>query len=315
MTADSTVPTAPPVTEAPSTTTAATTTEPAATDAPTTTVSMPSLDPRLVVEPLGDLGPNCSESGCTTVAFAPSGEPVVFDAALSSLVFLDSGRSVPVDPALGSWLYLVAVGPDDVAYIAGSPPDAMDPVMFLVAIATTGPAAGQVVARSPDELDGSGDSSLIASARGIVSVGCCGFDDRLPPVDNRLAMAWVTPTGEPSGVVLPEVFLEYPASRTETIVVRAEGDTEQRWTVPALLAGRDMPPVVATDDGGALVWMYDPIGDPDTPAVLYDLRPDGTIDTYQLGDLRYVAAMHPSRVLIAYTGSGADDPYVRLTLP
>lgn len=236
---------------------------------------------------------------------------MAFDPTVSELQFLESGRTVAVSPSLGIWMFLVAVGPDDVAYLAGTPPDATDPVAFLVALPTTGPAAGREIARSPGTLDGSGDSTLIATAGGVMEVGCCGFDERLPPAGNQLALVWVAPDGLPSGVRLPEVFLEYPPSRSETVVVRSEGGVEQRWSVPAMLAGRDMPPVTATDDGGALVWMYDGTGSPETPAVLYDLRPDGSVDAYPLGDLEYVAAMHSSRVVVAYAG----DAFVRITLP
>jgi hypothetical protein len=124
-------------------------------------------------------------------------------------------------------------------------------------------------------------------------------------------LSWVTPSGEPSGVTVAEVFLEYPPSRAETVVVRSEGGVERRWEVPAMLAGRDMPPVAATADGGALVWMYDGMGSPETPAVLYDLRPDGSIVTHALGELQYVVAMHSSRFLVAFAG----DSFVRITLP
>lgn len=280
------------------------------TESPTTT-SVTPLDPRLVVEPIEGITTNCSESGCTSLVISQAGELVVLDPTISELRFLESGRTVAVDPSLGVWMFVVAVGPDDVAYLGGTPPDANDPVAILVAVATTGPSAGQEIARAPGNLDGSGDSTLIATASGLMEVGCCGFGERLPPAGSEVELAWVTPDGEPSGVMIPEVFLEYPASRTDTVVVRNENGVEQRWTVPAMLGGRDMPPVAATADGGALVWMYDGMGSPDTPAVLYDLRPDGSIDTYALGDLQYVAAMHASRVVVAYAG----DSFVRITLP
>lgn len=286
-------------------------TTPASSAAPTTVIEGRSPDPRLIVEPIEGITSNCVDAGCTTLTFSQAGELVVFDPTASQLRFLESGRTVAVDPSLGTWMFLVAMGPDDVAYLGGVPPDATDPVAILVAVATTGPLAGSEIARADGTLDGSGDSTLIATAGGLMEVGCCGFEDRLPPEGSTVALGWVAPDGQPSGVMLPEVFLEYPPTRTETVVVRSEGGVEQRWSVPAPLAGRDMPPVAATDDGGALVWMYDEVGSPETPAVLYDLRPDGSIDTYSLGDLQYLAAMHSSRVIIAYAG----DSFIRITLP
>ena len=288
---------------------ASTTMPPPATDAPTTTVASTGLDPRLQAEPL-QVDPQCSEAGCTSVGVTVAGEVVTFDSATSMLTFTESGTSLAVGSSLGDLAALVLMGPDDVAYIAGVPPDASDPVQELIAVSTSGATAGQEIARVSG-LDGSGDSTLIATAAGVMEVGCCGFGERLPVAGASLAMAWVTPTGEPSGVVVPEVHLEYPGDGT-TVVVRTAIDAgEQRWTVPAMLAGRDMPAVAAAADGGALVWMYDPIGAPDTPAMLYDLRADGTVDVFAMGEFKYVAAMHPARFVVSHDG----EMYVRIALP
>ena len=72
-----------------------------------------------------------------------------------------------------------------------------------------------------------------------------------------------------------------------------------------------MPAVAAAADGGALVWMYDPIGAPDTPAMLYDLRADGTVDVFAMGEFKYVAAIHPARFVVSHDG----EMYVRIALP
>ncbi|MGB8858688.1 MAG: hypothetical protein WCC60_05505 [Ilumatobacteraceae bacterium] len=297
--------------EQPTTTALPGTTAPPVTAAPPeTTAAGSSTDPRLVVEPLGIDG-QCSEAGCTSVAITLTGEVVTYDSATSTLTFTESGRSLVTPGSLGDLARLVLMGPDDVAYIAGVPPEATDPVEELIAVSTSGATAGQEVARVGG-LDGSGDSVLIATAAGVTQVGCCGFDGRLPAADAAPAMAWVTPAGAPSGVIVPEVHLEYPGDGTTIVVRTAVDGGEQRWTVPAMLAGRDMPPVAATDDGGALVWMYDPIGAPEVPAVLYDLRPSGAVETFDVGDIKYVAAMHASRVLIATDG---ETSYVRIVLP
>lgn len=150
-----------------------------------------------------------------------------------------------------------------------------------------------------DPLDQSGDSVLVATATGLVSVGCCGHGDRQPLLDSTELLPWVSPAGDPSGATMPEVFLEYPPAG-DMVVVRSDGTAEQRWTLAGVQPGRDMPNVVATDDGGALLWLYDGLGaSPDTRAVLYDLRPDGSVDMFAVGNYTYVAAMHASRVLIA----------------
>ena len=143
-----------------------------------------------------------------------------------------------------------------------------------------------------------------------MQVGCCGFEGREPPEDTPLTMAWLTETGDPSGVVLADVHLEHPNDDTTVVVRTAPDGSEQRWTVTKSFAGRDMPPVVATDDGGALLLFYDPILMPDTPAVLYDFRPDGSVDTFQVGPYRYAAAMHSSRFIITF-----NDGYLKLALP
>jgi len=111
-------------------------------------------------------------------------------------------------------------------------------------------------------------------------------------------------------VVLAGVHLEYPGDES-TVVVRTDPDgSEQRWNVLGRLAGRDMPPVVATADGGALLWMYDPYLTPDGPAVLYDLRPDGSGDTFLMGTYQYSVALHASRFIVVLDGA-----YIRLALP
>ena len=301
---------APPVTTVPVPDTTVADTAASTTATPTTVATTgPALDSRLSPEPLGFDG-ECSEAGCISVGVTLAGEVVTFDSANSTLTFTQSGTSLAVDSPFGDTAYLAMMGPDDVAYIAGSPPTATDPLLELIAVATSGAAAGQEIARVGD-LDGTGDSTLIATATGVMQVGCCGFGERLPAAGTAVAMAWVSPTGEPSGAVVPAVHLEYPGDDT-TIVVRTAADgAEQRWPVPAMLAGRDMPPVAAADDGGALVWLFDPIGAPETPAVLYDLRPDGTVDMFAMGEFDYLGALHSSRVVICWNG----DTYARIALP
>ncbi|MEO5723364.1 MAG: hypothetical protein ABIQ39_07495 [Ilumatobacteraceae bacterium] len=309
--------TAPPAT-APSTTAPPTTVTPSSTTSPDTTYApmTTAAAARLTAKPLG-IDAECTEASCISARYTLGGELVTFDSATSTLTFTESGHSLVTTSSLGEFATLVLMGPDDVAYLSGVPPEATDPVAELIAVSTTGATAGKEVARVSG-LDGSGDSVLISTRAGVMQLGCCGFEDRLPVADAPLAMAWVTPLGEPSGVIVPEVHLEHPGGAITIVVRTAVDGSEVRWTVPAVLAGRDMPPVAATDDGGALVWMYDGFVTPEVPAVLYDLRPDGTVDTFEMGDmgnlgnLEYVASMHSSRVLVAMDSRRS---YVRVALP
>jgi len=278
------------------------------TSTPSTTTIVAAIDPRVVAMPLA-IEARCSETDCVSLAVTRGGEVISFDSATRLLTFTDSGRTVAVDPSVSGLWSLVLVGPEDVAYVMGVPYGWTGEAVELVAIPTSGANAGKEVARVGG-LDPSGDSNLIATSKGVMQVGCCGFGERSPAVDTPLTMAWVTSAGEPSGVVLPEVHLEYPGDDS-TIVVRTDvNGSEERWTVPSMLAGRDMPPVVATDDGGALLWMYDVMFADAPPPLLYDFLPDGTVDTFQLGRYQYAAALHSSRFVIAFSNG-----YVKLTLP
>ena len=300
-TTSTTVSTTVPETSAPETTSPETT-------SPETTTTVALVDPRLVVTPI-DVAAQCSDTSCVSVAVTLAGEVVWFDSATRVVTFAESGRTVAVDPSVDGPWSLVLMGPDDVAYVMSVPDGSTGETLELVAIPTVGPLAGLEVARVGG-LDPSGDSNLIATAKGVMQVGCCGFDDRSPRADTPLTMAWVTSAGEPSGVVLPDVHLEYPDDDS-TVVVRTDpDDSERRWTVPTMLAGRDMPPVVATDDGGALLFFYDYLGSPETPALLYEFRPDGTVDTFQVGQYQYAAAVHSARFIVVFDGA-----YVRLSLP
>lgn len=279
------------------------------TTAAESTSTVASLDERLTATPI-DVEARCSEIDCVSIAVTLAGEVVSFDSATQVLTFVDSGQTVAVDSSVVGARGLVTMGPDDVAYLSAVPaPSPMDPVGDLVAIPTSGPYAGQEVARVSG-LDQTGDAILIARARGVMQVGCCGNQGRLPRADALLSMPWVTPTGAPSDVVLTEVHLEYPGDDTTVVVRTAPDRSEQRWIVSTPLVGRDMPEAVATGDGGALLFFYDAIGDPGTPAVLYDFRPDGYIDTYELGAYQFAVALHSSRFVITL-----NDGYVKLTVP
>ena len=72
-----------------------------------------------------------------------------------------------------------------------------------------------------------------------------------------------------------------------------------------------MPMVTPTDDGGVLLWQYDGLGAPEVPPVLYEGRPDGSVERYDLPGFNYPSVLSPARFLVLF---GADG-YVRVDLP
>jgi hypothetical protein len=94
-------------------------------------------------------------------------------------------------------------------------------------------------------------------------------------------------------------------------VVRSDAGVEQRWVLDGTIGGRDMPMVTPTDDGGVLLWQYDGLGAPDVPPVLYEGRPDGSVERYDLPGLNYPSVLSPARFLVLFGAAG----YVRVDLP
>jgi hypothetical protein len=72
-----------------------------------------------------------------------------------------------------------------------------------------------------------------------------------------------------------------------------------------------MPLLVATDDGGILLWQYDGLGAPDVAPVLYEGRPDGTVEQYGLPGFNYPSVLSPARFAVLLNADG----YVRVDLP
>lgn len=289
------------------------TTFPASTSATvaSTTTTPALMDPRLSFEALDLPAPDCTEEGaCTTVLATTSGRLVTVRTGDPMITFVDDGTTFAVDigPEWTAWP--IMFGPEDVLYLS-LVDRASGESGGMIAVATTGSRAGRTVATSNASLDTSGDSTVVATAAGLVQVGCCGHGDRQPAVDEPVVMGWVSADGGALAPLATEVWIEYAADGAAT-VVRSDADSEQRWTFDGPIGGRDMPMVVAATDGGVLLWQYDGLGAPDVSPVLYEGRPGGSIDRFDLPGFDYPRALQPDRWLLLYT---ADAGYVRTRLP
>jgi len=122
--------------------------------------------------PIEGLDP-CEPELCPSIAVTPNGDLVVYDARTDTLrTGNPPTQVVPLAEELtGRDGYLVHIGPDDVAYIVVDLPVQSDPIGEVVAIATHGPRAGEIIGRGGG-IDMSGDSDLVPTARGLVWVGC-----------------------------------------------------------------------------------------------------------------------------------------------
>ncbi|HRE01372.1 MAG TPA: hypothetical protein PLV68_08735, partial [Ilumatobacteraceae bacterium] len=172
--------------------------------------------------------------------------------------------------------WLVAIGPADVGYFTVpsrvNPGEADD----LVAIALTGNEAGHEVGRRANVFGT--DSRLVPTVEGIVSVGCCGLPSIRPPADAELVMAWVDATGAVTTDQGARLSMEFVTGGVR--VVRLDGTAQREWTIatPINLAYRGVPPMVALDDGGVLIFLEDSFGMAgNEPARLLHLSTDGDV--------------------------------------
>ena len=150
---------------------------------------------------------------------------------------------VVASPGLGQ-ASLIAIGPDDVAYLAPFVSD--DSGGDLVAVSLAAADAGREIRRWPAVLDISGDTQLIPTPSGLVAVGCCGPDQVRPDPDADIAVPWVSQDGA-------EISTELPVLRRDlsTQSVTIDGRT---WA-PDLAVDegrRGMPTITPTGDGGFL---------------------------------------------------------------
>ncbi len=268
------------------------------------------IDPRPSFLSLDLPEPSCSDAGeCTAVLATLSGRLATFRTGQHLLSFVDDGTMIEV--AVGAeWMaHPLAFGPDDVLYMSLASRTSGDSG-GVIAVATSGPRAGDTVATSDVGLDTSGDSTVVSTAAGLVQVGCCGHGERQPATTDPLLIGWVAADGSALAPLETEVWIEYAADGAAT-VVRSDAGVEQRWVLDGTIGGRDMPMVTPTDDGGVLLWQYDGLGAPEVSPVLYEGRPDGSVERYDLPGFNYPSVLGHARFLVLHGAAG----YVRVDLP
>jgi hypothetical protein len=242
------VPTALPDT---TTATSSATTDPGPASTTTTPIEPPTSGDTLAI------ADNCLfDFNCTQLAQTEDGRIVAYDPTDDTLrVYDPAGQQVqseiPLADRLGQQFpFLVHVGPDDVAYIAIDTPNFDDPSNDLIAIPLSGPNAGTEVFRYTG-LDGSGDSSLVAQRAGLMSVGCCGQAVPRPSPGSPL-YPYVDSSGARIESDEPAFRLDLGEAGNNLARVAADG-TETLFNLPTVFQyPRDIPRLVATDDGGAL---------------------------------------------------------------
>lgn len=273
-----------PVDTVPSTT--ATATDPPTTTVPTSIAPTSTAPVEAVggwtVERLG-LSATC-DPRCTSVALDLDGNVVVYDPSAATLQLLGpTPRTVDVSGLglVAEASYLELVGPDQVAYVMTQQPGVQDPVGNVLAIATAGPRSGQVAARV-DGLDMSGDTDLVATPTGIVEVGCCGGDPVRPDPARTPILEWVDSTGAntlgPQGSDVTVAFADGNAVVTRGAFAAVDA---RSWTIADVPGYRGMPPLVATDDGGAIISLQDPF-DTTSPSRVAVLGADGSVEEHSI---------------------------------
>lgn len=301
------------------TTAAASTTAavPTTAAAPTTATMPPTSQP--VVEPRNlAIANHCAgEFNCTQLAHTEDGRIVAYDPTEETLRIYDRwGQTlqfeVPLaEPMADSYPLLLHVGPDDVAYMVVDTPGVDDPSNDLLAIPLLGDEAGEVLVRSTG-LDGSGDSRLVPTATGLAVVDCCGMAVPRPAPDATL-YPFVDRNGAPTQSAAPTFRLDLGDAGNNLTRIEANGD-QSSFRLPAVLRyPRDMPTVVATDDGGALASDYVEDGS-GWSMFLFRFRPAAdAAEMLRLNDklgLGLLLLLEPSGTVVIVDGAG----FVRRTL-
>jgi len=208
--------------------------------------------------------PTCEPTRCPSFAAGDDGWLVVYDPRTRTFTFPTGGPpgaptvavEADLDPVRTS---LVAVGPEQVAYLLTQSPTTDDPDGELVAVSLHGRDAGRVLARSDQRVDTSGDTDVVATREGLVAVGCCGTDDLRPDPAQAPLMRWVGRDGRIVVHEAPQVRIEVHDGTFD--VVLTDGIVEEaRWVapVPAPAGLRGMPRTSAVD-GAVLVGYHDVI--------------------------------------------------------
>jgi hypothetical protein len=220
------------------------------------TTDPPSVDTPSSGEVLAIVEKCVGDFNCTQLADTEDGRMVAYDPTDDTLrVFDAAGQElqfeVPLaEPIVDRFPFLVHVGPDDVAYFTIDTPGIDDPSNDLIAIPLVGPNAGVEMMRYTG-LDGSGDSSLIPQKAGLMAVPCCGRREPRPAPDAPL-FHYVDGGGARIESDAPRFRLDLGEIGNNLVRINADG-SQTFFNLPTVFGSpRDMPQLVATDDGGAL---------------------------------------------------------------
>ena len=230
----------------------------------------------------------CTGQDCPNVQYAPDGIPVAYDADEKTVTVLEaSPRTIPLDIP-ESQGRLIAIGPDEVAYLLVVSPGETSPGR-IVAVPSGSAEAGTVY-EVVGSTDGLSDVFVVPSAAAIEVADCCGVgvdDGSYPYVDaNGAELA-----GDPSRATWS---WEWPLDGA--IVVR-NNETGESFEVPQAQAEReglrsgDLRPLV---DGRVVMLVDDETGA--TTAWVLDAD-TGTWTSTELGDA-LVEAIDPAGAVL-----------------
>lgn len=269
---------------------------------PSTPITTIVVAPALV--PIEHLAP-CQPDACPTVTVAPDGTIVSYDDTTHTIVVGKRGsappRSVAVAGAPPVVGYLVTVGPDDVAYLVVQPVGVVNPIGDLIAVPLSGADAGSVVTSAPGVVDLSGDSSLVSTRTGLVSVGCCGFDTVTPDPARAPLLGWVDRSGASVTLDGPVVSMERTDETVSLVSTDADG-TRAIWAVPAdeVFGMQGMPDARMPADRSLLVTWWDV---PNGGHRLLRLLADGGVEEIVVQPTMSVVALSPFGQAVVYDGS------------
>jgi hypothetical protein len=205
-----------------------------------------------------------------------SGRLVVFDPVRGTI---SRSGDQPLQVTLSDDLaaghpWLVAVGPHDVAYIATQTPGVRDPIGDVIAVTLRAEDAGRTIARFSQVVDRTGDSTLHATRAGLRVAPCCGTPVK-PPLDGPVIVEWVDSNGNPTTSSRPELWTEVlPNGGLK--VVREDQETRSWFLPDTTLSSRDPSVPIATNDGGAILWINKDNARPPEASV-FVLAPDGAV--------------------------------------
>jgi hypothetical protein len=181
-----------------------------------------------------------------------------------------------------------------------------DPVGDLVAVALSGADAGAIVASAAGVVDLSGDSSLVETRTGLVSVGCCGLDPVTPDPSRQPLLGWVDRSGQPVTFDRPVVSMERvgQGELEQVVFVRTDLDgTRTTWPVPADevfgMRGTASATAAPGDDSLLITWWDVANGG----QRLLRLRPDGGVEDIVVQKNLGVVALSPFGAAVVYDGA------------